>query len=112
MCFDGLDHFRQIETYPLRFHNELFHFLIQEPLPVRGTRRRQIGNHRADTGPGFEEAFLDEMLNHFVRSVGMDLEIGRECAHRRKWLARLECPADKCLLRRVDYLIEDRFSGP
>jgi len=82
--FHSLDYLRQIDAYPFCFHDELLHFLVQEPLPVSGARRRQVGNYRADTGPRFEEAFLNEMLNHFVGCIGMDLEIGRERAHRRE----------------------------
>ena len=81
---------RQIEAHPLRFHHKLFHFLLQQPLAVAGARRRQFRHDGSDPGPSFEPAFLNQVLDHFVRGIGMDLELGRQRPDRRKRLARPE----------------------
>ena len=72
MRFHSLDHLRQIEANPLSFHHVLFPLPDSVAASDQPRSKRQTGDNRADPGPGFEEAFLNEMLDHFVRSIGMD----------------------------------------
>ena len=53
---------------------------------------------------------MDQVLNHFVCRIGMNLQFGRQCADRRKWLPRNKLAANKCFLGGEHQLLKDRFS--
>ena len=84
---------------------------LQQPLALAGARGGRIGNYRSDARSRFEEAFLDQMLDHFVGRVGVDLQTGHESANRRECLTCLKLAADKGFHSGVDDLIEDGLSG-
>ena len=79
---------------------------------VTGTRCRRFRDNGSDTRAHFKEAFLDQVLDDFVCRVRVDFQVGRKSAYRREGLTGKELSADECFCRRVDDLIENRFTGP
>src|SRR5262245_30032477 len=77
MCLDGTEHFRQIDADSLCLHDELLHLVLQQTFPVAGSRDGGLRHNRAHTGTHFKEALLNQVLDHFMCGVGMDLQICR-----------------------------------
>src|SRR5262249_4286700 len=106
--FEDLVH---IESHALRFYNELLDFTLKKPSPLcrrsRGSFRR---NRCADPRTHLQPTFLNQILNHAVSGVRMDLEVRRQSADRRERLSRGELAADECFFRSVYHLIEDGFA--
>ncbi len=80
---------------------------MKQALPVAAAGCGQFGNDCTQTGPSLEKTFFDEVLNHLLSGVGMNLEIRRERSHRGEGLAGLKFTADKCFRGGENNLIED-----
>ncbi len=111
MRLNGVHNFGNFQTDALGFDDKALDIALQQPLALAGARGGRIGNYRSDARSRFEEAFLDQMLDHFVGRVGVDLQTGRESANRRECLTCLKLAADKGFHSGVDDLIEDGLSG-
>ena len=59
----------------------------------------------------FQPTLLDKVLDHSMRSIGMDLQFGRKRPHRWERLSRRKLAADECLCGGVNNLVDNRFSG-
>ncbi|HEY5256187.1 MAG TPA: hypothetical protein VIJ53_16145 [Acidobacteriaceae bacterium] len=80
---------------------------MKKPLPVATARSRQLGNDCTQTGPSLEETFFDEVLNHLLRRIRVNLEFRSERSHGREGLTRLKLTADKCFCGGENNLIEN-----
>jgi hypothetical protein len=56
----------------------------------------------------FDEALSQERSNHFVRCIGIYLELGAESAHGRKWVAGPHLTGDCRFSRGVHDLLPER----
>jgi hypothetical protein len=104
---DGFDELVESCTYPDRLDDELFDFVLEEVFAFSGASFRELGHHCADSGAGFEEAFLDQVLDYLQGGVGMDLEVRGEGADGREGLAGLEFTADEGFFGGEDHLVEE-----
>jgi hypothetical protein len=92
------------------FHYQLFDFLLQQPLAIASTGFRWFGDDRTDARMNFQPALLNQVLNHLVCRVGVNLQLRRQSPDRREGLAALVLTAQECLLRGKDHLFEDGLS--
>src|SRR5438309_1808187 len=81
LSLNSLNYLSQFNPHALRFYHELLHFLLQESLSVSRACFRWLGDHGADAGTYFEPSLLDQVLNHFVHRVGMDLQLRCQGSH-------------------------------
>jgi hypothetical protein len=93
------------------FHDELLDFVLQQTMAMAPARTRTPRHNRANPGLHFEPPLLYQVLNDLVRRVGVDFQVGRQRANRRKGLTWLKLAADERLRRRKDHLVEDGSSG-
>lgn len=112
MFLNGFDDILNFEPDALGFDGELLHFALQQVLALACTR---LGDRRNDgpyAGPHLEPAALNQVLDNFVRGVGMNLELGGEESHRRKRLAGTQFAADGGFLGGENKLVKDGFTRP
>ena len=112
MLLNGFDDILNFESDALGFDRELLHFVLQQVLALACTR---LGDRRNDgpySGPHFEPAALNQVLDNFMRRIGMNPELGGEESHGRKRLAGAQFAADGGFLGRENKLVKDRFTGP
>lgn len=108
MAFDGLDYFRQLKPHSFRLDNQALHFFFEEFFLFSRAWFWQRRDYSSHAGLGFEQALLDQVLNHLVSGIGVDFQLGRQRAHGRESLSRKEFAADQGSLCGKHYLIEDR----
>jgi hypothetical protein len=107
---DGVEQSLKIKLHSYRFNNKLFHMFLEKPLFVPAARLGPFGNYGTHTLVNFEPALLNEMLNSFVRGVGVDFESGCQRSNGGEGLAGLELAADEGLLSGENYLIDNRLT--
>ena len=108
---DCSDNLIEVCAHALCLHHQLLDVILQQPLPVAGACFRRLGHHCADAGTRFQPSFLDQVLNHLVRGVGVDLQVRRQVAHRRKRLSGSQRTAQDGTRGGEHDLVEDRFTG-
>lgn len=111
MRFDRVYDFRQFQADPFGLYHKLLHLTMQNAFTFATAGGRQTGDYGSYAGLRFEKALVNEVLDHFVSGVGVDLKVAGQAAHRRKRLSGLKLSADKSLDRGVDNLVEDRLTG-
>jgi hypothetical protein len=112
MFLNGFDDILNFESDALGFDGELLHFALQQVLALAWTR---LGDPRYDgpyAGPHFEPTALNQVLDNFVRRIGMNLELRGEESHGRERLAGPQLAADGGLLGGENKLVKDGFTGP
>jgi hypothetical protein len=92
------------------FDDELLHLFLEKPLSVSAARFGPFGNDGTHTLADLKPAFLDKVLNSFMRGVWVDFESGCQGSHGREGLPWLELAADKGLLGGENHLIHNRFT--
>jgi len=112
VVLDGIEYLGQVDSDSLGLHHQLLHLAVEQPLLIAGTRCRRLGNNRADARANLEKAFMDQVLDNFMRRVGVNLQVGGQRADGREWLSRQEFAADEGLRGGVNHLIEDRLARP
>lgn len=111
MVLDCIEKALKIQFHAHCFHDELLHLVVQETFSVSATGLRPFGNHGPNPLMDLEPAFLDEVLDGFVRGVGVNLERGSQSADRGEGLAGLKFAADEGFLRGKHNLVGDGLSG-
>lgn len=110
MFLNGVDDILNFESDALGFDGELLHFALQQVLALACTR---LGDRRYDgayAGPHFEPPALNQVLDNFVRRIGMNPELGGEESHGRKRLAGPQFAADRGFLGGENKLVKDGFT--
>lgn len=110
MFLNGFDDVLNFESDALCFDSELFHFALQQVLTFSSARLGDRSNDRPNARTHFEPALLNQVLNDFMRRVGMNLELRSKRSDGRKRLARLQFPADERFLRGENELVKDGFA--
>jgi hypothetical protein len=111
LVFNRLNNVADIKFQALRFHYELLDLAVQKALSVARARLWNPGDYRSNPWKGFEPAFLNQVLDDFVRCIRVNFEFGRERPDRRKCLARLKFAADEGLFSGKYKLVENGFAG-
>ena len=110
MALDRVNHFLQLKPESFRLHHEPVHLIAQKPFPVASPGRRKRRDDGSHTWPGLEEPLLNQVLNHFVRRIGVYLQFGRQNPNRRERLSREELAANQGSFRGKDDLIKNGLS--
>jgi hypothetical protein len=108
---NSFDNIPEIEAHALSLHYELLDFLPQEALPVSTRRLWQLRDDGSDAGLYLEIPLLNQVLDHFMRGIRMNLQLCGKRSHRRKRLTRPEFSADERLDSGKHHLVEDGLFG-
>jgi hypothetical protein len=101
----------QLDANAKRFDDQLLNFVLQQPLAVPSAGIRARRDNSANPRLHVEPSFMNEILNDLMCGVGVDLQLGRQCADRRKGLTWLKLATDERLRRGKHHLVEDGLSG-
>lgn len=112
MRLDGIEDLIKIKTDAFRFHDQLIDLIVQQAFLIAGAGARQFGHDGSDSGPDLEIPLVNQMLDDFMRGIGVNFEIGGERANGRKGLPGLKLAADKGFGGGEDHLIENGLAGP
>lgn len=111
MFFDSLNYFAEFQSDALGFDGKLIHFAPKELFTFAGPRVGNCGDDGSDAGTRFQPLLLNQMLNNFVRGVGMNFKLRGEQPDGREVLAGTQFAADDGFLRGENQLVENGFAG-
>jgi len=100
----------QLDAYPKRLDDQLLDFVLQQPLAVPSAGVRARRDDSANPRLHLEPPLVNEVLNDLMCGVGVDLQLRRQCADRRKGLTWLKLATDERLRRGKYHLVEDGLS--
>ena len=90
--------------------DQLLNLVLQQTLAVPSAGVRACRDNRADPRLHVEPPLVNEVLNDLMCGVGVDFQLGRQCADRRKGLTWLKLATDERLRRGKYHLVEDGLS--
>ena len=111
VVIDRLGHIFAIEPKLLGFNDELFEFRLEQVSTFGCCRRRPLGNGSAAARMDFEQSLVNELRDHFVRRVRIDLERPAQSPNRWKRVTGSHLAGNQGLLSRVDDLFVDGNAG-
>ena len=79
MIGDSLGHVFQIQAKFLGLHHQLFEFRSQQTSAFSGGGRGRRGHYSADAWQDFQHPFSHQLRDHFMRGVGVDLQLLAQC---------------------------------
>jgi hypothetical protein len=86
-------------------------FVVEKKGALGGCGAGWLSDDCAGARTNFEQAFIDQMGDHFMGGVRVDLQRAAEDAHRRKRIAGAHLAGDDRLPGGVDYLFVQRHAG-
>lgn len=111
MLRQGVDDIRQADIDAMSAGRQTLQVLIQQATPLVAASSCAIGHHGTHTRVCLEPFLLDEVLDGFMRRIGVNLQIRGNGAHRRKWLSREIFAAQYGTDGGKDHLVDDRQSA-
>jgi len=105
-------HIVQIDRKAFGFNNQCFNLGSEKVGPLDSRRPRQFRDNGSNTGARFQQTVVQQLRDHLVRGVGIDLQLTRKHPDRGERFPSAKLPGDDSARRRVDSLFRDGNAGP